>query len=901
MKKFALLLFLLNTAFLFAQREITGVVKDKTGTPLAGVNINEKGTRNGVATDFEGGFIIKAKEGATLIFTYVGYATIEKTVTGSRIEVVLDESEGQLLTDVVVVGSRNAKRTVVNSAVPIDIINIKEVTTQSGKIEINELLQYIAPSFNANKQSGSDGSDHVDPASLRGMGPDQTLVLINGKRRHQSSLINLFGTRGRGNTGTDLNAIPASSIKRIEILRDGAAAQYGSDAIAGVINIVLNDTVDEFTGSVTYGAFNTNAKGDFPVATANTDGFRLDRNGNGNTFGKDQSFDGGSLKVGANYGVAIGENGAFANITGEFLNKNKTLRPGFDFRKGFGEAEMQGVNLLANIQIPISAKTQFYAFGGSNFRDTDAYAFTRNDGERVVESIYPGGYTPRITSQINDNSIAAGIKTETDGGWKFDLSNTFGKNKFHYYIKGTLNASLEGNSPTEFDAGGHSLLQNTTNFDISKNYDSVLNGLNVAFGAEFRVEKFEIFAGEEGSYATYDTNGVPITNPAIQSAPIDPISGETRPGGSQGFPGYSPANAVNEDRNSFSLYTDAELDITKAFMVSGAVRFENYSDFGSTLNGKLSSRLKITDNINLRGSVSTGFRAPSLAQIYYNLRFTNFSSAGATEVLLSSNNSPVTKAFGISNLNEEKAINGSLGFTANFGDFTATVDGYLINVKDRIVLTGYFDASPFNLGVEEAQFFVNGVDTKTTGLDVVLSWKRTIDENRVSATLVGNLNNMKIDKVKNGTLDEKTFFGERDRAFLLASAPENKFGLNLNYGRKWFDAGLAFTRFSEVRLLDYQMSDLTTEDFRTSPTQTEGELYAIQKNAATDTYGAKIVTDLTFGFKLSKSAKISIGANNLFNIYPDQQDDWVEAGGYWDAVQMGFNGAYYYARLGFNF
>lgn len=917
MRKIIQLFFLLNVTFMLAQKEVSGVVKDKTGTPLPGVNVLEKGTKNGITTSIDGRYKLNVNEGATLIFSYIGYKSVTKLADATIIDVELSEEGEQELKEVQIVGSRNAKRTVVNSAVPIDIISVKDVTTQSGKLEINELLQYVAPSFNANKQSGSDGADHVDPASLRGMGPDQTLVLINGKRRHQSSLINLFGTRGRGNTGTDLNAIPASSIKRIEILRDGAAAQYGSDAIAGVINIVTNDNVDEFTGAVTYGVFNTDAKGDFPLGTANTKDYRLDQNGNGNTFGKNKAFDGGSVKIGANYGTAIGTKGGFVNVTGEFLNKDKTLRPGFDFRKGFGEAEIQGINLFVNLAVPISEKTQFYAFGGSDFRDTDAYAFTRNDGERVVESIYPGGYTPRITSKINDNSIAAGIRTETGGGWKWDLSNTLGKNKFHYNIEGTINASLEKNSPLEFDAGGHSLLQNTTNLDVTKNYSDILSGLNIAFGTEFRVEQFEIFAGEEGSYATYDTNGKPITDPTTQNAPTipnpdynptQPISDDnpvnlTRPGGSQGFPGYSPLNEVNKNRTNFSLYTDAELDITEAFMISGAVRFENYSDFGSTVNGKLASRLKINKNINLRGSVSTGFRAPSLAQIYYNLRFTNFSSAGATEVLLSSNESPVTKAFGIDNLNEEKAINASLGFTANFGDFTATVDGYMINVKDRIVLTGYFDATKYNLGVDKAQFFVNGVDTKTTGLDVVLSWKKTIDENRLSATLIGNINNMKIDKVKNGNLDEQTFFGERDKAFLLASAPPSKFGLNLNYGRKWFDAGLAFTRFSEVKLLDYQMTEpsLTDEDFRTDPSETAEQLFANRKTAATDTYGAKIVTDLTLGFKLSKSLRLSVGANNLLNIYPDQQDDWVEAGGYWDAVQMGFSGAYYYTRLGFTF
>lgn len=802
-----------------------------------------------------------------------------------------DSTNVQELQEVQIVGSRNTKRTVVNSAVPIDVINVKDVTTQSGKIEINELLQYVAPSFNANKQSGSDGADHVDPASLRGMGPDQTLVLINGKRRHQSSLINLFGTRGRGNTGTDLNAIPASSIKRIEILRDGAAAQYGSDAIAGVINIVLNDNVNELNGAVTYGMYNTDAPGNFPTGTANTPDFFLDTKGNGNSIGKDRKFDGNSTKIGANYGVKIGSKGGYVNFTGELLNKEKTLRPGFDFRKGFGEAEIVSGNVTANLSIPVTSNIDFYAFGGVNARATDAYAFTRNGGARVVESIYPGGFTPRITSKILDNSIAGGFKMKTANGWKIDLSNTYGKNKFDYTIKGTLNASLEAASPKQFEAGGHSLSQNTTNLDFSKNIESVMDGFNIAFGAEHRIEKFDIFAGEVGSYATYDTNGNPIENPITQFAPIDPVSGDPRPGGSQGFPGYSPKNEVSETRNSNSFYADAELDVSKNFLLSAAIRFENYSDFGNTLNYKFAYRLKMSNKISLRSSFSSGFRAPSLAQIYYNTSFTNFSSLGATEVLLSGNESPVTKAFGIEKLNEETSNNASVGLTGNFGNFTATVDGYLINVKDRIVLTGYFDASSLGINVDAAQFFTNGVNTKTKGLDVVIAWKKTIGDSKIGATLVGNINDMEITKVKNGNLDEQTFFGERDKAFLLASAPKSKFGLNLNYGYKWFDSGLAFTRFSEVKLLDYQVYE-DVADYGS---------FNNQIKAATDTYGAKIVTDLTLGFKMTKSLKLTVGANNLLNIYPDQQDDWVEAGGYWDAVQMGFSGAYYYARLGFKF
>lgn len=850
----------------------------------------KKGTTNGTVTDFDGNYEIDVTDGATLVFSYIGYNTTEVDSSGkSTIDVTL--SEGVLLDEVTLVGSRSPKRTSTDTAVPVDVIDVAEVTTQSGRIEVNELLQYAAPSFNANKQSGSDGADHIDPATLRGLGPDQTLVLINGKRRHQSSLINIFGTRGRGNTGTDLNSIPAAAIKRIEILRDGAAAQYGSDAIAGVINIVLKDNTDEVTGLISYGAYNTNAQGDFPEGTPNTEGNRLDTDRDGNQIGDDQTLDGGSVKVAANYGEELGENG-YANFTTEYINKNKTLRPGFDFRRGFGEAAIEGFNFMVNAAYPVSDNTEIYAFGGRNYRDTDAYAFTRNGGARVVTSIYPNGFTPRITSNIIDNSISAGVRTEFDSGWKADISNTYGKNNFHYYIKGTLNASLEEASPTDFDAGGHSLSQNTTNLDFSKYYDDVMEGMNLAFGAEYRTENFIIFAGEEGSYGTFDVNGLLITDPANQMQPTVIIDGEEelRPGGSQGFPGYGPSNEVDRSRSNFSLYVDGEFDLTEAFLLSAAARFENYSDFGSTINGKLAARFKASDNVNIRGSVSTGFRAPSLAQIYYNLRFTNFIGGTAVDQLLSPNNSPVTASFGIDQLNEEKALNAGLGFTATFGNLTATVDGYYINVKDRIVLTGNFDTEDIP-GVSAAQFFVNGVDTETKGLDIVLSWNKNLDDGSLSATFTGNLNDMDIKDVNNGNLDEQTFFGERDKAFLLASAPGSKLTLNLNYNKNKFDVGMGFTRFSSIELLDFQMLE-PTSDY---------DSFADQIDQATDSYDPKLVTDLVLGYQLSENLKLNVGANNIFNEYPDQQDDWVEGGGYWDAVQMGFGGAYYYARLGFNF
>jgi iron complex outermembrane receptor protein len=878
MKKHYLIILLLLFSYttLLAQKQVKGIVTDKNGTPIAGVNVIQKSTSNGTSTDFDGNYSLTVPENSVLIFSYIGFAAQEINVAGkSVIDVTL--SEGLQLEEVQLVGSRSPKRTVTDSPVPVDVINVKEISTQSGRLEVNEILQYLAPSFNANKQSGSDGADHIDPASLRGLGPDQTLVLINGKRRHSSSLINVFGTRGRGNTGTDLNAIPAGAIKRIEILRDGASAQYGSDAIAGVINLVLNDNINEFSGTISYGAYNTDARGNFPDGTPNTDGNRLDTSKDGNKIDNDRDFDGGSVKVTANYGIAVGEEGGFANFTTEYISKNKTLRPGFDFRRGFGEASIEGFNFFGNMAIPVSDKTEIYAFGGRNYRDTDAFAFTRNNPTaRNVVSIYPDGFTPRITTIITDNSISAGIRTVTNTGWKVDFNHTYGKNDFHYFIKGTLNASLQEASPTDFDAGGHNLTQQTSGLDFSKYFENILSGLNVAFGAEYRTENFVIFSGEEGSYATFDINGRAVTDPANQTIPTDPITGDPRPGGSQGFPGFSPANEVDRNRSNISFYVDTELDLTEKLLVGAAARFENYSDFGSTFNGKFAARWKATDNINLRGSVSSGFRAPSLAQIYYNLRFTDFQGGVATEILLSSNNSPVTKAFGIDDLKEETSVNASLGFTASFGDFNATVDGYFINVNDRIVLTGNFDASSLGINVAEAQFFANAANTETVGLDLVLSWKKAFDFGTFSSTFSGNINNMTIKEVKNRTLDEETFFGRREKAFLLASAPQNKFNFNATYAKNRFDASIGATRFSEVILIDFADNE--------------------------DVYDPRFTFDLNLGYKINENFKLSIGGNNIFNEYPTQQNDGEsEAGGYWDSVQMGFSGAFYYTRLNVTF
>lgn len=767
---------------------------------------------------------------ALLCFSY-GYAQDNPDQNGDEQSKKLDEVTVQA------VGSRNAKRTVVDSPVAVDIINMQDVVTKNGQVEINALLQYLAPSFNASKQSGSDGADHIDPATLRGLGPDQTLVLINGKRRHQSSLVNLFGSRGRGNTGTDMNAIPAAAIKRIEILRDGASAQYGSDAIAGVINIVLKDNVEEFNGNVSYGAYKASTPYGSDI--------------------KSSGIDGNTVQVNGNYGFKAGTNG-FVNATVDMSKKDHTNRPANEdkyniYRRQFGDAEAKNGSLFLNSSFGLGENSSLYAFGGASYRDSDAYAFTRDaSSPRNIPAIYPNGFDPIIGTKIKDYSGSAGIRTKISN-WDVDFNNTFGLNNFKYDIHNTLNTSMGATSPTAFKAGGHQLYQNTTGIYFSRNFKGFLNGLNIAFGTEYRMENFKIFAGEEASYKTYDLN---------------------QPGGSQGFPGYSPDNVVNKSRNNFAAYLDTEIDCNETVNLAIAVRYENYSDFGSTWNAKLAQRIKLTDKFSMRYSMSTGFRAPSLAQKYYNLKFTDYVSGVGSETLLASNDSPITKAFGIEQLKEEKAFNASFGFTYKAGKFTGTVDGYYVDIHDRIVLTGQFDGSGLGQNVSSVQFFANGLNTRTTGVDMVFSYDEKFGNNKLGVSFIGNLNSMGLHNIglKTG-LDQETFFGRREQYFLLASAPQSKLGLSFNYNYdKKFNTNLRFTRFGEVNLIDW--------------------------TDTVDHYKPKIVTDLAFNYQINKMFNVTLGANNLLNIYPDIQDTETETGGNFDSVQMGSNGTFGFLRLG---
>ena len=453
-----------------------------------------------------------------------------------------------------------------------------------------------------------------------------------------------------------------------------------------------------------------------------------------------------------------------------------------------------------------------------------------------------------------------------------------------------MNATLEENSPTEFDAGGHQLIQNTTSVDFSKYYYTKSLGYNIALGLEYRIDKYLIFAGEEASYASYDINDELVTS----QTPIEnykTLNGVVRPGGAQGFPGYAPENEVDRNRSNFSIYTDTEIDFTKEFMIGTAMRYEYYSDFGSTLNIKLASRYQVTPKLNIRGSYSTGFRAPSLAQTYYNLTFTNFIGNVPSESLLIANNNPIARSFNIDRLKEEKARNFSIGFTSKISpNLSASIDTYFVAIKDRIILSGNFDASSLGFGLDNVQFFANGVDTETRGLDMIINWKKVLDKSKISIHLSGNINDMKLIEIKNKELNADTFFGVRDQQFLLGSAPESKFNLSFSYEYKKLETSINFTRFSGIKLIDWQIGE-DVANFNNSPSE--------QLNAATDIYKPKVTTDLHLNYQLNTATNLQFGANNIFNTYPSKQNEFTDSGGLWDATQMGTNGTFYYTKLTF--
>jgi len=886
------------------------VVDAETGEPLTGANLQVMGTSQGAATDADGRYRLSVPVGTVrLRASFVGYVASEEVVqveAGETYTIDFRLDPGSALDDVVVVGSRGESRSALRSAVPVDALPVDELTMQSPQTDLNQLLNYTAPSFQVNRQSSSDATEFVDPATLRGLPPDQLLVLVNGKRRHKSSLVNTLSTVGRGAAGTDLNAIPSAAIEQIEVLRNGASAQYGSDAIAGVINLKLKEDTDQFTANVTTGA----------------------RNSRG----------GEVVKVDANYGFGLGENG-FVNVTGMFRDRERTnvtdgnqliifdqsdqgnffaypltedpeqarqidnrilQRRGLereDFRYRVGQSEIQQGAVFFNSEYDLQNGGTLYAFGGLSYKNGIGAPFRRRPSEVAAmpfrastadTSLFKNGFQPEMDSDIIDQSITVGVRG-TINEWTWDLSNSFGRNTLDYQMDNTVNASLLQASPTSLFAGRTEFSQNTVNLDAKRFFDEPLAGINVAFGGAYRVDHYEIIAGEEASFRNFGRvqvieNGSLVTRDTLGKDP-----------GSQGFVGFRPENEVDRTRTNVAAYVDTEFNLTEEVLVTAAGRFEDYSDFGRTVTGRLAARGGLFDGrLNLRGSVSNGFRAPSLHQRFFNEVRTDLNSDGElVNIGTFSNDSEVARVLGIPDLDEERSQNYTVGFTASpIENFDLTFDVYRIEVEDRVVLTGEFnsDTAPGiidrleEVGAENAQVFTNAVDTETIGLDVVGTYRVRTPVGTVALSASGNYNDTDIDgeldipatvrSAFQGTQEEleNTFFGRQERGFLTESNPESKITLSADYERGPFSFLLRTVRFG----------DFTREGF-----------------AETQVHSPEWVVDATASYQVTEEATLSIGANNLFDNLPDEQVFGNSFFGVFDfaPVQQGFNGAFYFARL----
>jgi iron complex outermembrane recepter protein len=781
------------------------------------------------------------------------YGTVAMTamaaLSPSAVAQTAGEGASQIQT-VNVVGSRRATSSTTDTVVPVDVIPMSKAAEQGAQFDLAQSLTYISPSFNSTRQTGADGADLVDSAALRGLGSDQTLVLVNGKRRHTTALVNLFGARNRGNTGTDMNAIPLLAIKDVQVLRDGAAAQYGSDAIAGVMDIGLKKSL----GCEAVAGYSQYSEGD-----------------------------GKNYMASAYCGVALA--GGVVGITGEYVDRGRSNRAEAGNPRIIGDTKAENQTLYVNGEVPTIPGAKFYFTAGAQQRDASSAAWARGGvgsddiPSRNSAAMYPNGFVPFIDGDINDRYATVGHKGKF-GEWTADLSQTYGYNRMMYTINHTLNASIanadllkggKGVSPSSFDAGGFSFRQMTTNADFSRFYEHVMQGLNVAFGAEYRSEQYKIFAGEPGSYI--DADGVGFGGNA----------------GSQGFPGFQPGDRTNARRHSSAAYLDLELDVSDRVKVQGALRHERYSDFGSTTTGKLAGSLRLTPDLLLRGSASTGFRAPSLQQVYFSSTFTDFISGVPTDVVLAPNGGPVANAAGIPKLKEEKSTSYTLGTTwAPNATASITADFYDIKIKDRIVLSGRFNADNYpslaerlaKLGVGEAQFFVNSVDTKTRGLDLTASHKANLAGNRLTTFLAVNFSKTEVTGIHApASLKgyEDVLLSERERLFIEQGGPRRKATLGFDYV-----AGPVETDFKIIHF---------------GP-QTLGTFSGTAAGVPNAKYEAKTSADLSLTYTISKNAKVTFGGANIFNVKPTRQNpDETDNGFKYDSVQFGLNGASYFGRL----
>lgn len=814
---------------------------------------------------------------------------------------------------IIVTGTRRTDRTVADSPVPVDVIGGEELLN-SGTTETNRLLNQLVPSFNFPQPSLTDGTDSLRPATLRGLSPDQVLVLVNGKRRHQSSLINLNGSVGRGSTAVDMNTIPPLAIERIEVLRDGAASLYGSDAIAGVINVQLKKGVGG-RAQASFGKYITEMEDVGQVAsvapTTTSQTLAIGSSGTYAVTGGDNPVitytgndrkrrDGDTYTFASNFGLPLGDNG-YLNFTAEYKDRSPTNRSGPDIRRNYfaagdprettfnryahryGDGVSKDMNFFLNAGYEFSESAEFYTFGSYGVRDGNGAGFYRRSSDIRNQNwdgftgafvpIYADGFLPLIASEIIDISAAAGLRGAL-GTWDYDLSIVYGSNLLNYKVENSVNTSLGGAaSARRFDAGGLRSGQTSINLDIRRDLDiGIGESVSLAFGGEYRDENYKIVSGELQSYI----NG-PFSAPPFGAA-----------GGSQVFPGFRPANETDVSRDSYAGYVELDADLSDSFTLQLAGRYEHYSDFGSTVNGKAAARFEPIDGLAFRGSISTGFRAPSLAQQSFATTSTNNVGGVLIEVGTFPVNSPVAVALGAEPLEPEKSVNWGGGITFSMLDgLNLTVDYYNIKIEDRITLTENLQGADVLAlltaagvtGVSSARFFINGIDTKTEGLDVVASYRvPDFGMGRVRLSAGFNLNNTKI-------TDRRTFSGfaaqrlfARQESFRLTDGqPKDKLNFSLDWDIDNFGLTLRTNRYGEVFLPSSFSTAANNNNIALAPGDVPGDIFL----------SPKWVTDLELRFKPIEAVSLAIGANNIFDVYPDRLPF-----GTVDGVNYGFNNSF---------
>ena len=767
--------------------------------------------------------------------------------------------------DIVVTGTRTAGRTRLDSASPVDVLSGASLQRQ-GTTELAAALATVAPSINFPRPSANDATDAIRPATLRGLAPDQTLVLINGIRGHSSANLNTNGTVGRGSSAVDLNTVPTSALDRIEVLRDGASAQYGSDAIAGVVNLRLREARSGGGAGVTYGFYDTQ------VDTANNR----------------RSVTGEPVVTATAWqGFGFGSDG-FVTVSSEYTKRQPTNRADIDRRVTpnrvtgrYGDPEVEQYTGFVNAGTSLTDNVSLYAFGGYQDRDTRSAAFPRNANAQTALAGYANGFLPLINTKTKDINSAVGLRGDF-GGYNVDLSFSYGRNTVDFRTLNSANYAYGAATPRNFYDGQVAYDQYVAGLDVTRKFD-VFQSLNVAFGIEGRREGYKITPGEPASY------GYPATGAtgATGAAP-----------GAQGFGGFNPANAIERGRRSGSIYADVEAQVTERLLIGLVGRGEHYSDFGSTATGKLSARYDVTDWFALRGTASTGFRAPSLQQQY----FTQIASVVTNGVPVLTGTfpsvSPVGTALGGLPLEPEKSTNLSVGTVLRSGGFDLTIDAYRIHIRNQIGLSENISAATAgsaavatqirnllaatNTGASAARFFINGLASTAKGIDAVAHYRtRTASAGTFDFTVAGNINKVDVTRVptSTATLDPAPTLFARSRILTLEQGtPGEKVTGTIDWSLDQLGALARVTYYGNVN----QPGTTPAGDVLT---------------------GGRAITDLELRYSGAKGAQLGIGVSNLFDVYPratPAANNSTGVLGFPYYSPFGFNGRYLYVRAGLN-